>query len=228
MPERDESSSRALGAAPGTVLFDLDGTVIDSGPLIVASFRYATRTVLGFEPNDADMLAYVGGWSLREQMARLAPDREGELVEAYRAYNEPRNAELEFCPGMPELLRRLREQGMRLGIVTAKRRSTVALAFRPLPELEELFELFVTADDTVRHKPDPEPLLLALEKLGGRAERAAYVGDSPFDVAAAKLAGMRAIAVTWGGIHSGDRLRAEHPDALVSTPAELLAALGLN
>ena len=71
----------------GTVLFDLDGTVIDTGPLIAESFRHAVRTVLGKTIDDEEMLAYVGGWSLREQMCRLAPDRAQELVEAYRAYN---------------------------------------------------------------------------------------------------------------------------------------------
>src|SRR5665811_1322019 len=99
-----------------TALFDLDGTVIDTGPLIAESSRHAVRTVLGKTIDDEEMLAYVGGWSLREQMCRLAPDRSQELVEAYRAYNEPRHAGLEFCAGMYKLLLALRADGVRLGI----------------------------------------------------------------------------------------------------------------
>ena len=129
-----------------TVLFDLDGTVIDSGPLIAESFRHAVHAVLGITINDEEMLAYVGGWSLREQMNRLAPDRSHELVEAYRAYNEPHHEGLEFCPGMHELLSKLSSEGVPLGLVTAKRRSTVGIAFRYLPRLEGLFEVVVTAE----------------------------------------------------------------------------------
>ncbi len=212
----------------GTVLFDLDGTVIDTGPLIAESFRHAVRTVLGKTIEDEEMLAYVGGWSLREQMCRLAPERAQELVETYRAYNEPRHAGLEFCPGMHELLLGLRVDGVRLGLATAKRRSTVEIAFGHLPKLEGLFDVIVTAEDTERHKPDPAPLVLALRKLGGEPGRSAYVGDSPFDVEAAKAAGLHAIAVTWGGIHGEGRLRAAEPDAIVSTPAELEVALGAS
>ncbi|MGC9973784.1 MAG: HAD-IA family hydrolase [Gaiellaceae bacterium] len=211
-----------------TALFDLDGTVIDTGPLIAESFRHAVRTVLGKTIDDEEMLAYVGGWSLREQMHRLAPDRTQELVEAYRAYNEPRHAGLEFCTGMHELLLDLHARGVRLGLVTAKRRSTVEIAFGYLPQLEGLFDTIVCAEDTERHKPDPAPLLLALERLGTSPSAGAYVGDSPFDVEAAKAAGLRSVAVTWGGIHNQERLRSAEPDAVVSTPAELIAALEVS
>jgi pyrophosphatase PpaX len=208
-----------------TVIFDLDGTVIDTGPLIADSFRHAVKTVLGKTIDDKEMLAFVGGWSLREQMCRLAPDRSQELVEAYRAYNEPRHAGLEFCPGMHELLLALRAEGVRIGLATAKRRATVGIAFRYLPQLESLFDVVVSADDTERHKPDPAPLLLALERLGSKSSEGAYVGDSPFDVEAARAAGLRSIAVTWGGIHDQERLRLAEPDTIVSTTAELIEAL---
>ena len=174
------------------------------------------------------MLAYVGGWSLREQMCRLAPDRSQELVEVYRAYNEPRHADVDFCPGMQELLLALRAEGVRIGLATAKRRATIEIAFRYLPQLEGLFDTIVSSDDTERHKPDPAPLLLALERLGAEAGDGAYVGDSPFDVEAARAAGLRSIAVTWGGIHDRERLGAVGPDAIASTTLELLAALEVS
>jgi len=83
----------------------------------------------------------------------------------------------------------------------------------------------VGAEDTTRHKPDPEPLLAALDRLDASSADAAYVGDSPFDVRAAKAAGVKAVAVVWGGIHGADALEAEKPDALVHRAEELLAVL---
>jgi pyrophosphatase PpaX len=108
--------------------------------------------------------------------------------------------------------------------VTAKRRSTVELAFAQVP-LGHLFETIVGGDETERHKPDPEPLLLGAERLGADPAATAYVGDSPFDVRAAKAAEMFAVAVTWGRIHDRGRLEAEQPDAIVDRAEELLGVL---
>ena len=207
------------------VLFDLDGTLIDSGPMIVSSMQYAARTVLGQEISEEALKAAVGGPGLVAQMRELDPARVDELVEAYRRHNEPLHDELEAFWELVEVLPRLRAQGRRLGIVTAKRRATVGLAFERLPELERSFDVLVTAEDTERHKPDPAPILEALVRLRARARDAAYVGDSPFDVAAAKAAGVFAVAVTWGGIHDRARLEEELPDAVVETAEELLGVL---
>jgi pyrophosphatase PpaX len=157
-------------------------------------------------------------------MAALAPEHVERLVDVYRAHNEPLHDELEACAGMGEVLIRLAEEGRKLGVVTAKRRSTVELAFDRVP-LGHLFETVVGGDETERHKPDPEPLLLAAERLGADPAETAYVGDSPFDVRAAKAAGMFAVAVTWGRIHDRPRLEAEEPDAIVDEAEELLALL---
>ena len=206
------------------VLFDLDGTVIDSGAIILASMRHAAKEVLGEEPSDELLMAAVGGPGLEAQMHALAPDRVDELVRVYRAHNEPLHEELAWCPGIDDLLVRLKDEGRRLGIVTAKRRATVELAFNVLP-LEHLFDTVVGGDETARHKPDPEPLLLAAERLNVEPKACAYVGDSPFDIRAAKAAGMDAIAVTWGGIHDRAKLEAEEPDAIVDNAEELLGVL---
>jgi pyrophosphatase PpaX len=205
-------------------LFDLDGTLIDSGPMILASMRHAASTVLGVEIDETRVRAAIGGPGLVAQMRELDPDRVDELVEAYRAHNEPLHEELEACVGIEDVLVRLHEEGGRLGIVTAKRRSTVDLAFAQVP-LGHLFEAIVGGDETERQKPDPAPLLLAAERLGVDPADAAYVGDSPFDVRAAKAAGMFAVAVTWGRIHEREPLEAEAPDAIVDTAEELLGVL---
>jgi pyrophosphatase PpaX len=207
-----------------TVLFDLDGTLVDSGAMILASFRYATRTVLSREIPDEQLLSQVGGMRLAEQMRELAPDHVDDLVRTYREHNEPLHRELQAFDGMLDVLQALEREGRKLGLVTAKRRATVELAFAAVP-IERYFGAVVAADDTERHKPHPDPLLRALELLGGSPDRAAYVGDSPHDVRAAKAGELFAIAVTWGGIHSAERLAEEEPDALVDTGEELLGVL---
>jgi pyrophosphatase PpaX len=207
------------------VLFDLDGTVVDSGAIILASLRHATKTVLGETIPDERLLATVGGSGLASQMRDFDPERVDELVRVYTEHNLPLHAELAAFDGMLELLEDLKAEGRRLGIVTAKRRATVEVAFEHLP-IRHLFDVVVAGDETERLKPQPDPLLLALERLGAEPEGAAYVGDSPFDVAAAKAAGMTAVAVTWGRIHEAERLAREDPDHLVDSAEELRGVLG--
>jgi pyrophosphatase PpaX len=208
-----------------TVLFDLDGTLVDSAAMILASFRHATKTVLRREVPDHELLAAVGGPGLRAQMEALAPDRVDELVEVYSRHNVGLHEGLQACGGVLELLATVKDEGRRLGVVTAKRRATLALAFEVLPELKRFFDVTIAAEDTERHKPHPEPLLTALERLDEEPRNAAYVGDSPFDIQAAKAAGLGAIAVTWGAIHSRERLEREQPDDVVDTCEELLGRL---
>ena len=206
------------------VLFDLDGTLVDSAAIILASFRHAARTVLQREVADEHILAAVGGSTLPEQMRLLDPAHVDELVAVYREHNRPLHSELVCCAGIVDVLDELRAQGRKLGIVTAKHRVTIQLAFDVLPELGA-FDAVVASDDTERHKPHPEPVLRALELLDARPEEAAYVGDSPFDVRAAKAAGVYAIAVGWGNMHPRARVEAERPDAYVETAEELLGRL---
>ncbi len=205
------------------VLFDLDGTLIDSGAIILDSFRHAARTVLDVELTEEALLASVAtGSGLRDQMASFDRDRVEELIVSYREHNEPAHARLECCSGVEELLERLRGEGRRLGIVTAKRRATVDLAFARLP-IAHHFDIVVTEESTERRKPYPDPILLALDRLGAQPHEAAYVGDSPFDAEAAKASGVYAVGVTWGRMFARHQLDAA--DAIVDTPEELLGIL---
>lgn len=205
-------------------LFDLDGTIIDSGWMILASFKHATRTVLGREFPDEVLLARVGSAHLAEQMAELDADRVDELVHTYREFYEPLHSELQAFPGMIEVLETLHGQGRKLGIVSAKHRPTVELAFQALG-FGHLMDVVVGSDAAPRGKPYPDQILVALEELGADVADAAYVGDAPFDIAAAKAADVYAVGVTWGGIHTRERMEVEGPDAVVDTPEELLAVL---
>jgi pyrophosphatase PpaX len=207
------------------VLFDLDGTLIDSGPIILASMEHAVRTVLGRDIPREQLGLTIGGQGIVAQMQAIDVGRADELLEAYKEHNDGLHETLESFDELLELLPKLRADGRRLGIVTAKRHRTVALALDRFPALREDFDVVVAHEDTDRHKPDPDPVLLAIERLGGAPSDAAYIGDSPFDIRAAKAAGAFAIGVAWGGIHPDERLLAEEPDAFVRSPQELLDVL---
>jgi pyrophosphatase PpaX len=207
------------------VLFDLDGTLIDSGPIIIASMQHAVQTVLGREIAPDELARTIGGQGLVAQMEALDADRVDELVEAYRLHNEPLHETLEGFEGVPLVLARLHDESRKLAVVTAKRHRTVELAFDRFPWLDEYVDLVVAHEDTERHKPDPDPVLEALEKLDAEPVSAAYVGDSPFDIRSAKSANVFSVAVGWGGIHPDERLLAEEPGAFVREPGELLDVL---
>ena len=207
------------------VLFDLDGTLIDSGPIILSSMQHAVQTVLGREIPPDELGLTIGGQGIVAQMQAIDAERADDLVEAYKEHNDALHDTLEAFDELLALLPRLKAEGRKLGIVTAKRHRTVALALERFPALEDEFDVVVAHEDTSRHKPDPDPVLFAIEKLGAEPSQAVYVGDSPFDIQAAKAAGVFAVAVSWGGIHPDERLLAEEPDAFVRSPEELLGVL---
>ena len=207
------------------VIFDLDGTVVDTVALIRASFRHASREVLGRELPDDVLLAGVGQ-PLMTQMRALDKAHAQELYDVYREHNHRVHDEMiAGFAGMEAALGRLKAAQRRLAIVTSKSADTTAMAFRAV-ELRDYFDVVVTASDTAAHKPSPEPVLLALERLGAAPERAVYVGDAPVDIAAGKAAGVATIAVTWG-VFSRAALAAAAPDFTVATP-DALADLCLD
>ncbi len=202
-----------------TILFDLDGTLVDSIELILASHRHATRVVLGVSPSD-EVLRRGIGTPLLVQMRTIDAPRADELVTAYRAFNHRMHDELlRPYAGLLELCELLRADGATLGVVTSKSRLVTDMAFARLA-FAPLLDVVVTADQTELHKPHPEPILEALRRLGRDASGACYVGDSPFDLQAGRAAGVDPIGVTWGAA-TVDELLAERPVALARTPAEL-------
>jgi pyrophosphatase PpaX len=202
------------------VVFDLDGTVVDTVELIVDSFRYATRTVLGTVLPDEVITAGVGQ-PLMAQMERLSAEHAQDLYDVYREYNHRRHDELiRGYEGVAEVLGALRAAGRRLGIVTSKSKDTTAMAFRAVG-LREHFDVVITASDTAAHKPSPEPLRLCLEQLGAPARGSLYVGDAPVDIQAGRAAGMATAAVAWG-VFGREALLATGPDYWLADPRELL------
>jgi pyrophosphatase PpaX len=205
------------------VLFDLDGTVLDTVELIRASHEHALREVLGEAPSNEEIMAGFGT-PLMEQMEQFSPDKAEELFHTYRRWNHANTARLiRRYDGMEELLVELESEGARLGIVTSKMKDAVDLAWDALPS-PIVWDVIITTEDTPVHKPHPAPVLKALERLDATPEQAVYIGDSPFDLQSANAAGCAAIGVTWG-VFNRDTLAAEHPHAIVDTPAELLEVL---
>jgi pyrophosphatase PpaX len=204
-----------INGALRAALFDFDGTLVNTTELIYQSLRHATGEVLGREIPRETLMANVGQ-PLPRQMELIDAARAEALLESYELYNEGHHDALigEF-PGVERDLARLRAGGVRVAVVTSKRRFSVELALRSFPGLGEVVDDFVTMEDTAEHKPHSAPLLKGLELLGGiPPEEAAYVGDSPFDVAAAKAAGITSVAVSWG-VFSEGTLRSAEPDHLV-------------
>jgi pyrophosphatase PpaX len=207
-----------------TVIFDLDGTLIDSVPLIVASHRHALATVLGRELPEETLRAGIGR-PLLEQMQVFDAERAQELFDVYREFNHRVHDEyVRVFPGMLELCDDLRARSVPVGVATSKMLDAVLLAYAAIPGLEHRVDAMVTIESTATHKPGPEPIEHALSLLGRGRDGAVYVGDAPSDLQAARAAGVAAIGVTWGACPR-EALAAEEPDAVVDTPAELAAIL---
>lgn len=207
----------------GPVLFDFDGTLVDTVELIRESHRHAVKTVLGKDLSDKELVALVG-LPLPAQMQAFSEIHADELFRVYREWNLDHTAELiQSYTGMDELLDRLVATERPLAIVTSKARHVVDVALDVLP-VRDYFDVIVTTDDTESHKPDPEPVLYALEALGASPGEAVLVGDAPFDLRAGQAAGCPTIAVTWG-FFDRDTLAEEQPDAIVDHVDELATLL---
>lgn len=207
------------------VLFDLDGTLIDSIGLILASYHH-TLAAHGLPPvTDAEWLAGVGT-PLRVQLARFAPTpaHMDALVETYRAYNlDNHDAMVRPYPAIVPLVQRIRGAGFRTAVVTSKNvegtRRGLALA-----GLEEAMEVLVCADTVSNPKPHPEPVLQAMARLGTAPSETLFIGDSIHDLHSGRAAGARTGAVLWGPF-GRDTLAAGAPDHWLEAPADLAALL---
>ncbi len=195
----------SLPASSFAVLFDLDGTLIDTVELILTSARYAFADRDGPRPTDAEWVLGLGT-PLVTQFREWARDENEvtHLVARYREYQMAHHDSLtRSYGGIREALDDLRATGFQLGIVTSKV-NTLARRGLVCTGIDGHIECIVGCDDTTKHKPDPEPVFVALAKLGIPPERAAFVGDSPFDIAAGNAAGVYSVGALWGPFPRGD------------------------
>ncbi|MDH4283401.1 MAG: HAD-IA family hydrolase [Myxococcales bacterium] len=206
-----------------TFLFDLDGTLLDSIDLILTSFHHTSRVHLGREFSDSHWLGGIGT-PLRAQLSRMAASEEelDAMLETYRIYNLEHHDEMaKPYPGVVELVRRLHQRGANLALVTSKLRMGAERGLQLL-DLEKELTVRVCADDVVRGKPHPEPVLKALGALGVPSAEAVLIGDSAHDIYAGKSAGVVTAAVSWGPF-AREILEAAGPDLWIEEPRQVLA-----
>lgn len=218
------------------ILFDLDGTLIDTTNLILCCFHHSWGKVCGLSL-PRERLIETFGIPLREAMVRLLAIRSSEtelerailnetevlesLVQEYRSFNAA-NHDLLALPfeGTKQTLSQLRSRGYKLGVVTSKSRE-MALRGLKLCGLESLIDTAVFLEDTDRHKPAPDPILTALGRMSLSPDKAFYVGDSRFDIIAGRAAGVRTVAALWGP-YPRTVLEQENPDHLSESVVDLL------
>lgn len=217
------------------VLFDFDGTLVNTTPLILHSFRATWQQSFGFTLDDSVYINTFGTLlhTALQQLTqrcidegRLAPledlsAKADDLLSTYRAINLAHHDALsEPFDGINETVTELKTRGLRLGIVSSKLRQGVERGLR-LFGLAEFFDVIIAADDVKRHKPHPEPLWRALERFEAAPYSALYVGDSIHDIAAGHAANIATAAATWGPFPRTE-LEALQPNYVLDTPHDLL------
>ncbi len=210
------------------VLFDLDGTLADSAEDIAASANHVRRA-FDLDPLPLEVLRGYVGDGIRMLMQRtLERDDPVDLDRAiaiWRPHYEEHGLDhTRLYPGIEELLRGAVARGLRLGVVSNKLESLSVMMLEGLG-CRPMFSVVVGGDSTRKRKPDPEPLLVAMERLGASPGQTLMVGDSPNDILAARAAGCASCGVLWGiGVEAA--VRAAQPDHLARFPSEVAALLG--
>jgi pyrophosphatase PpaX len=209
-----------------TILFDFDGTLVDSIELILESYRHTMRVHRGEPMSDARWLEGLGT-PLRVQFKSFTDDpAEVEaMIATYREWNLANHDNMvRAYPGALETVKHLKQAGARMGIVTSKNLGGLNRGLT-LCGFDGLFESLITSDMMDKSKPDPAPVHAALSQLGALPAEALMVGDSPHDVAAGRDAGTKTAACLWGPFDR-TRLQQERPDFWLDSFADLAALCG--
>jgi pyrophosphatase PpaX len=205
------------------VFFDLDGTLLDTTPLILKCFQHTFATHFQRKVEIEDIQPFMGK-PLRAAMQAMAPGQEDELIATYRVFNDEHHDELAMIfGGVGEMIRMLHSAGVELAIVTSKT-SVMARRGLRLFGLEKYFDPIIGLNETVLHKPDPEPVLAALRLSGLPASECLMVGDSPHDIISGRRAGLKTAAVRWSQVPWPDVLAAK-PDYLFDSIGDIAALI---
>lgn len=184
-----------------TFLFDLDGTIIDSIELILRSYRHTMELHRSDEPMPPDEMWIAGlGTPLWTQFGQITEDKEEieAMVQTYRTYNlTHHDALVKPYEGVVDEIRRIKQAGKRLGVVTSKLRDGALRGIR-ISGLDDAFDIIVGCDDVKHFKPHPEPVLKAVAELGVPHAETVFVGDSRHDMECGRAAGVKTAAVLWG------------------------------
>lgn len=207
------------------VLFDVDGTLIDTAELIADALEFACRRHLGRTHPRETYYALIGKPAI-VQMEILGGDKAPEMMDTAIAYYEEHHEEEQPFAGALDTLARLKEVGIRLALVTSKTRYELNPTLERVP-LQRYASVIVTADLTTRPKPYPDPVYLALQTLQIGAHESLFIGDSPYDLQSGRAAGVHTGAATWGP-HPRAALEAEKPDHLFTSYREILTLCGVR
>ena len=208
------------------VLFDFDGTIMDTNDIIIKSWQHTFRTVEGQE-RPIESITSSFGEPLSITMKNLFPGRDTEeMVNTYRSYQRHIYTDkIHMFPGITELIQELKARSYQLGIVTSRLWESTRQGLYKF-DIAGMFDAVVSAEDTTVHKPDPTPCFICIEKLGIDADEAIFVGDSKFDVLCAKNAGVKSVLVGWSICVSEEEKEGIYkPDYYIEKPEELLGIL---
>jgi pyrophosphatase PpaX len=222
-PPRPITRERRDDSMIDTILFDLDGTLLNTNDLIKASFKHTLDHFYPDKYTEKDIIQFFGE-QLEYSFSKVDPTRIEELSNFYRKHNIEHHDELvkEF-PNVNATLTTLKEKGYKMAIVTTKRWETVKLGLN-LFKMGDFFDAVVAIDDVKKPKPDPEPLLMALEKLESSPENAIMVGDSVSDIEAGHRAGTKTVAVSWT-IKGVEIFKDVHPDFIIDDMREIIGVM---
>ncbi|MDR1271808.1 MAG: HAD-IA family hydrolase [Clostridiales Family XIII bacterium] len=211
-----------------TVLFDFDGTLVDTNELILNSWMYAIEKLTDRKA-DPDEVMRTYGEVLSDSMNKLLPEVSAEVaIETYRAYQKDKYlSSIKLYDGAEPVLKRLKEKGFKTAVVTSRLKVSTMLGLEHFG-LTEYFDAIVTANDIENHKPSPEPLQTALAEIGGIPEKAVMVGDTKHDICAAKNAGVISVLVDYSVALPVEKRDGANPDIIIESLCDILALLGAN
>ncbi|HAT4252043.1 pyrophosphatase PpaX [Clostridium perfringens] len=202
------------------VLFDLDGTLINTNDLILKSFKHTFKTMLDLEPTEEEITMNYGR-PLQEIFKSYDENRIEEMINCYRKINlELHDDECKEFADVDLMLQTLKNKGIKIGVVTSKK-SDMAERGAKLMGIFKYFDTFITPEVTIKHKPEGEPVLKACENLGVSPSEALMVGDSPYDILAGKNAGAKTCGVKYTALPI-EKLQESKPDFYVDKPLEIL------
>lgn len=205
------------------VLFDLDGTLINTNQLIIDSFKHAFNTELNINPDDEEIVQYFGE-PLMQTFARYDKENTMKLFNAYIQYNEKNHDNIVFAmEGARDTIIGLKKSGIAVGVVSSKRRIMVNRGLK-VCDLSELMDVVITPEDTEKHKPDGEPLMKACTILGINTANALMVGDSHFDILCGKNAAAKTCLVKYTAVPIQNILKYK-PDFLIEKLTDLLSII---
>jgi HAD superfamily hydrolase (TIGR01509 family) len=202
------------------VLFDLDGTLVDSMNLHALALSAVLRERLSLDFRPEELRHLISGRPSAEMLADFTRERIDELVQAWRDYERPLLSQVPLFPGVREMLSDLVKHGVKLAVVTSQTRDEMTL-WRQQIKLDGFIDLWVSSDDVEKPKPAPDSVKVAVERLGCRPEESLMVGDSSFDLLAAKAAGVPFGAACWNP-DTAQLLADLQPDLTFSLPAQVV------